>query len=80
MVEQWWAGRSPQGCGAFFLAKKLVGLRDHLRQWAKFSFGSIKLKKLNILHELEDLDLIKEHRRLSSLENGSGGGSPSEIE
>ncbi|XP_039117657.1 uncharacterized protein LOC120253385 [Dioscorea cayenensis subsp. rotundata] len=56
---------TPEGCGAFVVAKKLAGLSERLRRWAKVCFGSIKLKKLNLLHEVEKLDVLKEARNLS---------------
>lgn len=62
---QWWAEPLLVGCGAFILAKKLAFLRDHLRVWAKTSFGLIKLKKLAFLHDLEELDISKESRCLT---------------
>lgn len=49
LVSQWWVGVTPTGCEAFILAKKLANLRNQLRRWAKFSFGSIKLRKLALL-------------------------------
>lgn len=58
------------GCGAFVIAKKLKQLKARLREWAKFCFGSIKLKKLALLNEIESLDLIKENRLLTE-EEGS---------
>lgn len=39
-----------------------------LRQWAKFEFGSIKLKKLYLFHQIEELNLTKEDRCLSLVE------------
>lgn len=68
LVSLWWVGANPKGCGAFVLAKKLAWLRDKLRRWSKESFGSIKLRKLSLLHELELLDVIKKSRELTSLE------------
>lgn len=64
LVQQWWDRMSPVGCGAFVLAKKLAGLRGQLRNWVKFSFGSLKLKKLSLLQEIECLDILKESRLL----------------
>lgn len=64
LVNKWWEACSPQGCGAFVFSKKLMFLRAHLRHWAKFSFGSTKLKKLALLHELDKLDSAKEIRPL----------------
>lgn len=64
LVRQWWVDLTPEGCGAFVLAKKLAGLIESLRTWAKFSFGSVKLKKLVLLQEVECLDVIKEARCL----------------
>ncbi|XP_039129083.1 uncharacterized protein LOC120265272 [Dioscorea cayenensis subsp. rotundata] len=68
LVSQWWTSINPHGCGAFVLAKKLAWLRDKLRIWSKESFGSIKLRKLALLHDLELLDIIKESRTLTSEE------------
>lgn len=56
------------GCGEFVMAKKMTALRVHLRRWAKLSFGSIKLKKLDLLHELDKVDVLKESRRLEPRE------------
>lgn len=53
---------SPVGCGAFVMAKKVSALWDNLRRWAKFSFGSIKLQKLDLLQEIEKVDVLKESR------------------
>lgn len=71
MIQLWWEDMTPTGCGAFVISKKLAGLRERLREWAKESFGSIKLKKLNLLQELESLDIIKESRCLLSNEVAS---------
>lgn len=65
LVHQWWSELTPMGCGAFRFAKKMVGLRVKLRHWAKYSFGSIKLRKLNLLQEMEALDIVKETRILT---------------
>lgn len=43
-------------------------LKVQLCFWAKFSFGSIKLKKLALLNELELLDSAKETRLLQDTE------------
>lgn len=59
LVSSWWAGSNPTGCGAFILAKKLAWLRDQLCRWSKESFGSIKLRKLALLHDLELIDASK---------------------
>lgn len=69
MVTKWWTNIYPSGCGVFVLAKKVAGLRGQLRHWAKFSFISIKLKKLALLQEIEVLDIAKETRRLSAVES-----------
>lgn len=46
-------------------AKKIARIRETLKNWAKFKFGSIKLKKLALLHELDRIDLARESRSLS---------------
>ncbi|KAH7662798.1 DNase I-like protein [Dioscorea alata] len=68
LIERWWNEQSFQGCGAFIFAKKLLKLRNDLRHWAKFSFGSIKLKKMALLHDREHFDVIKESRSLTPTE------------
>lgn len=68
LVCRWWSASSPSGYGAFIISKKLSLLRGNLREWKKFSFGSIKLRKLAMLHELEEVDMVKEARELSSAE------------
>lgn len=65
LIRHWWTSPRFHGCGAFILAKKLINLRNHLRIWAKTDFGSIKLKKLAYLHEIELLDNLKELQPLS---------------
>lgn len=68
LIQLWWEELSPHGCGAFILAKKLAFTGSKLREWAKSTFGSIKLHKLNILHEIENLEEIKDFRSLSEAE------------
>ncbi|XP_039133793.1 uncharacterized protein LOC120270793 [Dioscorea cayenensis subsp. rotundata] len=65
IVKNWWKESSFSGCGAFILSKKLSNLKVKLKHWAKFDFGSIKLRKLDLLRQLEELDLINEDRGLS---------------
>lgn len=59
-----WGEMTPVGCVGFVVAKMLAGLRERLQLWDKVSFGSIKLKKLNLLQEIECLDILKESRGL----------------
>lgn len=40
----------------------------HLRQWTKFNFWSIKLKKLALLEDAKALDIAKESRSLTLVE------------
>lgn len=46
----------------------MAGVKVQLRQWAKFSFGSIKLKELALLQDVEALDCITESRCLTLVE------------
>lgn len=55
------------GCDGFIFSKKLTYLREKLRSWVKCSFGSIKLRELSLMHELEELDIVKETRKLNQL-------------
>ncbi|XP_039127523.1 uncharacterized protein LOC120263623 [Dioscorea cayenensis subsp. rotundata] len=80
LVKKWWEDCSLQGCGAFVMAKKLMYLRGQLRTWAKFSFGSIKLKKLALLHELDLLDVAKENGVLSAEESNHEVATRSELD
>ncbi|KAH7677449.1 DNase I-like protein [Dioscorea alata] len=59
-INERWTFLTPSGCGAFILAKKISHLRAKLKNWAKTEFGSIKLKKLAILHDLDRLDSARE--------------------
>ncbi|KAH7685642.1 DNase I-like protein [Dioscorea alata] len=68
LVHRWWTEIIPEGCRAFILSKKLAHLRSQLRYWAKFCFGSVKLKKLALLHDLEALDVVSESRGLTDSE------------
>lgn len=65
LVHKWWMDTRPVGCRAFIISKKLIKLREQLRDWAKCSFRTIKLKKLALLHDLEELDIAKQTRRLN---------------
>lgn len=64
LITQWWNSSSPARCGAFVMAKKVAALREQLRRWTKFSFGYIKLKKIDLLQEIEKIDVLKESRSL----------------
>lgn len=55
-----------KGCGAFELSEKLVHPKNRLHNWAKFSFGLIKQKKLALLHDLKTFCLVKESNRLTT--------------
>ncbi|KAH7659258.1 RNA-directed DNA polymerase protein, partial [Dioscorea alata] len=68
IVKAWWVESSFDGCGAFIVSKKLSCLREKLRHWAKFSFRSIKLRKLALLNDLNVLDVAKESRTLDQAE------------
>lgn len=67
LVHNWWMATSLMGCGVFIFSKKTSRLRDHLRHWARFSFGSIKLRKLALLQKLEEMDIAKELSHEQSL-------------
>lgn len=65
LIQQWWGNGDLLGCGAYIMAKKLSRLKMNLKHWAKFCFGSIKLRKLALLNVLDVLDQAKEDRYLS---------------
>lgn len=50
------------------MSKKLINITDHFKLWVKCEFGSIKLKKLNLLHELEQIDKAMESHSLITFE------------
>lgn len=56
------------GCRAFVFSKKLSYLREKLRSWAKVCFGFIKLQKLELMHDVDMLDIIKKTRSLNPSE------------
>lgn len=51
--------------GAFIFCKKLSYLRQKLRHCAKRNFCSIKLRKLALLHDFDEMDILKEMRKLN---------------
>lgn len=65
LIKEWWDHPQPDGCGAFIIAKKTMKLRECLKSWAKTDFGSIKLKKLALLHDLGELDAAMESQALT---------------
>lgn len=68
LVQKWWMKSTQVGCRAFIFSKKISFLMGQLWYFAKYSFGSIKLKKLAFLHDMEELDTNKETRRLTPSE------------
>lgn len=48
------------GCGAFVISKKVALMKKMLRHQARTCFGSIKLKKLELMNKLDTLDVAKE--------------------
>lgn len=64
---EWWSTPHFHGCGVFILSKKISNIKKHLKHWAKFEFESIKLKKLELLHEL---DLLNHCKMIHSLTEG----------
>lgn len=62
LTKTWWNKVNFVRCGAFILSKKLMHFKARLHHWPNFTFGSIKLKKLAFLNDLETLDLVKESR------------------
>ncbi|KAH7676882.1 hypothetical protein IHE45_07G046400 [Dioscorea alata] len=68
-VCSWWDEFQIEGCGTFVLAKKIANLRKQLKHWAKFGFGSIKLKKMALLYEIQFLDTFKESHSLIAKES-----------
>lgn len=71
LIKEWWDWPHYHGCGAFILAKKITHIRDYLKRWARIEFGSIKLKKLALLHDLDKFDLTRESRPLTMAENAN---------
>lgn len=55
--------------GAYIIAKKITNTRNHIRQWTKRDFGSIKLKKLALMHEIDLLDNYRESHALTDEES-----------
>lgn len=52
------------------MAKKIKLLIERLKYWAKVDFGSIKLKKLALLHDIGLINATKESRPLMEEEMG----------
>lgn len=65
LVHKWWIEIAQLGYGAFIFSKRVAHSREQLRNWAKYYFGSIKLRKLSLLHYLEVLNIASESRCLT---------------
>lgn len=57
-------GYAPNLVWRVYYGKKANWAKRVQQKWGKFSFGSIKLKKLALLQDVEALDVIKESRGL----------------
>lgn len=71
LINNWWNEITLEGCVTFVFSKKLAYLRDKLRSSAKSCFGSIKLRKLGLLNQLDWFDVVRDTNFLSSDENSS---------
>lgn len=69
LIKEWWNSTQPSGCGAFVVAKKIMHIKERLKHWAKYEFGSIKLKKLSLLHDLKRWDVARESHPLSTMDS-----------
>lgn len=69
-IKGWWDEQDPIRCGAFIIAKKLLGLKKQFKLWAKLTFGSIRDRKRDLCQALDDLDVIQESRPLNGEELG----------
>lgn len=72
LIRKWWNNTSPACCEAFILSIKVLWLKDNLNNWHKTAFGYLKLHKLSILHELENLNISKESQSLTLVELAQG--------
>lgn len=71
---------TPAGCGAFVISKKVAWTKNMLRHWARTCFGSIKLKKLTLMNELDALDVAKETTALCTEDLAKEGSLLQELE
>ena len=58
-VKTWWEECPVTGWEGFKFMKKLKYIKEKIRTWNKEVFGDIRVKKREILHELEVLDRLE---------------------
>ena len=55
-VRLWWESYDFQGSPSFVLASKLKMLKEDIKKWNKESFGSVHIKKVELMNELQGLE------------------------
>jgi hypothetical protein len=69
-VRTWWGGYDFQGSPSDILASKLKALKEDIKKWNKECFGDVRIKKLDLMHELQRLE-EKENQGLLTAEEKS---------
>jgi hypothetical protein len=55
-VRNWWGGYDFKGSPSDILASKLKALKEDIKKWKKECFGDIRIKKLELMQELQRLE------------------------
>uniref|UniRef100_A0A2N9GUN7 Reverse transcriptase domain-containing protein n=1 Tax=Fagus sylvatica TaxID=28930 RepID=A0A2N9GUN7_FAGSY len=69
-VRNLWGGYDFQGSPSDILASKLKVLKEDIKKWNKECFGDVRIKKLDLMHELQMLE-GKENQGLLTAEEKS---------
>jgi hypothetical protein len=69
-VRNWWGGYDFQESPSYILASKLKALKEDIKKWNKECFGDVRIKKLDLMHELQML-AGKENQGLLTVEEKS---------
>ena len=69
-MRTWWGGYDFQGSPSDILASKLKALKEDIKKWNKECFGDVRIKKLDLMHELQRIE-EKENQGLLTEEEKS---------
>ena len=79
-VRNWWGGYDFQGSPSYILASKLKALKEDIKKWNKECFGDVRIKKLDLMHELQMLDGKENQGLLTAEEKAYRVNTQSELE
>lgn len=68
MISEWWKELTVEGWAGYKLATKLKLLKIKIKEWAKTNFTDVRMQKIQLLEDIQNLDKKEELGQLSSEE------------